>query len=57
MTEEMLGGLHRSDAATWVRAQGWIRKRQRSMLLESSAWVCPNEANTPEKSSCNGRPR
>jgi len=50
---DRLVGNTEEDEVTWAERV----ECQRSMLLESSARVCPEEANTSRKNSCNGRPR
>ena len=61
MTEEMVGGQHRSDEATRDRARqgahGKPQRPQRNALLREEAAVCPEQANTQGKNACYGRPR
>jgi hypothetical protein len=55
MTEEMLGGQHRKDECdTDLGVRGEQTHANDRRFSAITQRVCPEEANTPEKSSCNG---
>jgi hypothetical protein len=58
MTEEMLGGQHQNDESdTDLSVRGEHTNANDRCSSADTQRVCPEGANTPEKSSCNGRPR
>jgi len=58
MTEEMLGGQHRNDESdTDLSVRGEHTNANDRCSSAATQRVYPEEANNPEKGSCNGRPR
>jgi hypothetical protein len=53
----MVGGQRRrDDCDTELTAKGEHPNATIDALLEATERVCPEEANTQKKNSCNGRP-